>query len=1194
MQPTTPNTDRAARGWIRGILPFIRPRPGNLLLAFGSVVAAGVAGIVLLLVQREVLDLAVVGNLDAMPRPLATVVVLGVLIYVAQRIAVYRELKAANDAQFLVYDAVHRRMQGIDADGQDLPPGQLAARLNVDINTMSRAVALLPKLAGYIVSIVLMTVILMNLDPLLAAVTLLIAPVPLLLARRAQGKIQPATWDAQQCEADVAQLANMAVAGVRVVKALGQEQREIDKMAVASTWLYRARMRLVRLQAIFLPLLDSIGGLAQVVVVVVGGWMMLTSDLTLGTFLVFTVYSGSLVGVVKFIADSTVSLQEASVCARRVLELLELPPAVVEKPGARPLPELRGDIELDRVTFAYPGGAPALDGLTMRVAAGETVALVGVAGSGKSTVVKLLARFQDPQEGTVRLDGADLRDVKLASMRRQVGVVFDDPMLFTGTIRSNIAYGRPDADDAAVIAAAETAGAHDFIAALPDGYSTVVGERGYTLSGGQRQRIALARTLLTEPRMLVLDDPTAGVDAELEREIYRRLREHRADRTIVVVGYRPSTVAVADRVVVLDAGRVVDEGRHDELIERCALYRRLVDPDAAREAALASPPALPPPIESEGPKATTGQDTLDTPVPPPGPFSVRGLLRPYRAAFAVVLALLVVQTGLAVVGPYITREAVDRGILAGSERGLFGAALALVAVNIAGLLIGPLTTWLAGRAGQRVVYLLRQILWTRIVRLPITYYERSRAGRLLTRVINDVEAFSQFASTGLVTAVVSGLTIVGVLVGMVIVNPLLAALVAATTVPFAVLMRLFSRKLAAAYLGAREQVAEANAALQENLAGVREAQAFGQEERQHAEYCRLTRRHLDYRLAAEKLVAATYPVIAFLMGMALALVLGVGAVMLVHGSLTAGELIAFLLWSSNLFPPIVQLGTFFSSDVKRVQVSTKMISMLMADGSAPTGPARSVRPTRIRGELRLSGVRFRYPDTRADVLHGVDLAVPAGATVALVGATGAGKSTIFKLLAGFYDPTAGEVRIDGIDLRTLDIDSFRGRLGYLPQEPYLFAGTIRDNIAYGRPQSTDAEIEAAAHAVGAHEGIRALPDGYLHVVGERGGALSAGLRQLVCLARAYLVDPAIVLLDEATAKLDLATEARVMAAIRTVTRGRTTMLIAHRLQTATTADRIAVVHDGLIVEWGTHDELLAAGGRYASLYEASVRTPVPV
>jgi ATP-binding cassette, subfamily B, bacterial len=1217
MLPTTP----ARRGWVRRLLPYLRLKPFNLALTFVAAVAAGLAATALLLVQRDLLDLAVAGDLLAMYDPLALLIGLGVLNYGAQRVAAYRELKAANDTQFLVYDAVHRRMQYIDADAQSLPPGQLAARLNADIDAMSRAVASVPKLGGALATTAATLALMLSLHPLVGLIPLLIVPLLWLTAARSRRRVRPATWIAQQREAEVAQLATMAIGGVRVVKSLGQEPREIERMAATSGQLYGARLRLIRLRALFEPVLEAIPSLAQVLVVLAGGWLILRDEITLGTLLAFIIYIGQLAGGVKWFADSVVRLQEAGVCAGRVLDLLELPPAVVDDPRAPDLPEARGEVVFDDVRFAYGDGAPVLDGFSLRVAPGETVVLVGVAGSGKSTVVKLLARFHDPSSGAVRIDGVDLREVSLASVRRQVGVVFDDPMLFAGTIRNAIAYGRPDADPAAVEQAARTAGAHDFITMLPDGYDTHIGERGYTLSGGQRQRLALARTLLTRPGLLALDDPTAGVDAEMEREIHRRLRAHLGRRTTLHIGYRASTVAVADRIVVVDAGRVVDSGRHEELMLRCPLYRRLVDPAAAQAAAAAdapderddtgtTPAAWPAPTAPRrrlGPDAKLSRavgrlgperDVAPpvTAVPGPGEtFSVWRLLRPQSGWLVVGAAMLILLTLVELAGPYFVRDGVDNGVLIGSTQGITLAALAIFIANLVGLVLSRPTMILTGRVGQRIVHALRLKVWAHMVHLPVDYYERSRAGRLLTLMVNDVEAFSRFASTGLVTAVVSSLTVVGAAVVMFIISPALAMLVLFSTLPFVLVLRRYNGRIAAAYGQAREHVAEANAALQENLAGIREAQAFGQHERQHTAYRELTRRYLRFRLAAERLAAATYPVVSFLSGLALSLVLAEAAVRLAEGSLSAGDLIGFVLCVAVFFPPIVEFAIFLTSDVKRVAVSTRRIGELMAERVRPTAltavaPAAGSPVARSRGEVRLAGIRFTYPGTPTEVLHGVDLTVPAGTAVALVGPTGAGKSTILKLMARFYDPSAGQVLLDGTDLRDLDAAALHSRLGYLPQEPYLFTGSIRDNIAYGRPEASDREVEAAARAVGAHEGIAALSGGYRHVVGERGGALSAGLRQLVCLARVYLVDPAIVLLDEATAKLDLATEARVLHAIREVTRGRTTIMIAHRLQTAVLAEQILMVSDGGIVEFGTHDELVAADGRYAGLYDASVLT----
>jgi len=314
-------------------------------------------------------------------------------------------------------------------------------------------------------------------------------------------------------------------------------------------------------------------------------------------------------------------------------------------------------------------------------------------------------------------------------------------------------------------------------------------------------------------------------------------------------------------------------------------------------------------------------------------------------------------------------------------------------------------------------------------------------------------------------------------------------------------------------------------------------------------------------------------------------VLGVGAGRVRAGTLTPGELVAFLLYLNQLFSPVQQLSHVFDS-YQQARASMRQVAALLATPTSTPRPASPVPVGRLAGEVRFEGVRFRYPTATGDALAGVDLSVRAGERVALVGETGAGKSTLVKLLARFYDPTEGSVTVDGVDLREIDLDAYRRQLGYVPQEVFLFSGTVRDNIAYGRRDVTEAEVEAAARAVGAHELIARLPGGYLHPITERGRSLSAGQRQLLALARAHLVDPAVLLLDEATSNLDLVTEARVARAMQAVAHGRTTILVAHRLPTAAVADRVVVVDAGRVVEEGTHAELLGRGGHYARLWRA--------
>ncbi len=836
-------------------------------------------------------------------------------------------------------------------------------------------------------------------------------------------------------------------------------------------------------------------------------------------------------------------------------------------------------------------------------------------------------------------------------------MVFEESFLFSDTVRANIAYGRPDATDEEVEAAAAAAEATEFIEALPEGYDTVVGERGLTLSGGQRQRISLARALITDPRVLILDDATSAVDARVEEGIHATLRKVMRGRTTLLIAHRRSTLRLADRIAVVDHGRVVDQGTHEELLERCRLYRLLLAgpgddvegvgaslddddreraPDGVTPSAWASAPALPDgeaarPSVLNGRPAPTGRAALGPGLGPRGAgggggggwmgnlaptpellakvealrpirdvpdvdvaaesrhdptFSLWRFIRPYRWSLGLGLVLVVLDALATLAGPYLIRQGIDHGVVAGSTGALFAASLVFLLVTVADLIDSVAETMVTGRTAERLMFALRVRIWAHLQRLSIGYYEREMAGRIMTRMTTDIDAFSTLLQTGLVSAVVNLFTFAGVAVALCVMNLTLTLSLLTVILPLLAATLVFRRLSSRAYDRARERIAVVNANLQESLSGVRESQAFVQEQRSQHEFRRVARRYLDARLTAQRLVALYFPFVEFLADVGAAIVLGVGYVLIRGHSLSTGELIAFLLYLDLLFSPVQQLSQVFDS-YQQARASMTQIDALMRIDTLTPLPAHPVDPGRITGQVRFDGVEFSYPGTGGrKALAGIDLEIEPGQTVALVGQTGAGKSTIVKLLTRFYDPTAGRVLIDGTDLRDLDLEAYKRQLGYVPQEAFLFSGTIRDNIAYGRPQATDAEVEWAARAVGAHEFIAGLPGGYHHVVAERGRSLSAGQRQLIALARAQLVDPAILLLDEATSNLDLATEARVSRAMGVVARGRTTVLIAHRLPTARGADRIVVLDNGEVVEDGTHEQLLGREGRYAAMWQA--------
>ncbi|MGH8996937.1 MAG: ATP-binding cassette domain-containing protein, partial [Acidimicrobiales bacterium] len=844
----------------------------------------------------------------------------------------------------------------------------------------------------------------------------------------------------------------------------------------------------------------------------------------------------------------------------------------------------------------------------------------------------------------VMVDGIDVRDVTFDSLRRQIGVVFEDAFLFSDTVRANIAYGRPGATDAAVEEAARAAEAHGFIMGLPDGYDTVVGERGLLLSGGQRQRITLARALITDPRVLLLDDATSSIDSRIEEEIHATLRRLMVGRTTILIAHRRSTLHLADRIVVLDRGRVLDSGTHEELLDRCRLYGDLLSgpgDDAEGEGVEAEEEeeALDPVTAAAWDAETNGNGTLASPLPATGPgamgmgrgmgggggmriglsapptpelmeaiealppivdspdpalvaenrklrqpFKFPAFIRPFLPQLAVGVVLVIIDAAAGLVGPSFTGVSVNSVLFHHQETLLWVLSGLFFAVTMIDWADEWIQTFWTGRTSERMLYSMRVRIFAHLQRLGMDFYDHEMTGRILTRMTSDVDTLSQLLQSGLLNALVYVVQFVGVIVILSTRNAHLILIVLTVVPPLAVGTVWFRIQSTRAYDRQRDRISAVNADLQENISGVRVTQAFRRETHNKGNFVGLTAGYRDAGLRSLK-VSTIYFTFATLMGnIAILIVLGVGSQQVHAGTLSIGSLTAFLLYLTLLFAPVQQLSQVFDT-YQQATAGLRKISGVLNHPIDTPQVEHPVDPGRITGAIGFHGVRFRYTGTTAEALAGVDFDVRPGETVALVGETGAGKSTVVKLIARFYDASEGTVTIDGTPITDLDLGAFRRRLGYVPQEPFLFRGTVRDNIAYGRLDATDAQVEAAARAVGAHDFIVGA-GGYLKEVSERGRSLSIGQRQLLCLARAQLVEPAILLLDEATSNLDLSTEAKVNRAMGVVASGRTTVLIAHRLQTAKRADRILVLDGGRVVEEGDHDELVAAGGRYAEMWRA--------
>nr|WP_202032127.1 ABC transporter ATP-binding protein [Corynebacterium haemomassiliense] len=1120
--------------------------------------------------------------------------------------------RLASSSQHWLRTEILRTLHRLDGPGQDtIVTGQIVSRSISDLNQYHMVLANLPMLLTRVVQLALTLAVMLWMDIPLTLMSLALLPLILWEANRSRKTLYAATWVNQHATAELAEHVEQTVSGVRVVKAFGQEQREIDQLDQLGRHLYAVKMRAAKLTARFQPVLSQLPKVALVVTIIAGGMLAIRGQITIGQFVAFTAYLTSMTSMMSMLTNQYVRLQMGMSSFDRLDDVLKLAPAT--EPAAAPA--TGSGLRFNDVHFST-GGNPVLNGFTLTVRSGETVALVGPPGAGKTMAVQLAGGFYQPDSGSVELLNGSASP---AALRQKVLCVFDEAFLFSSSVRENIAMGThlpPDQLDAAVSEAARLACADEFIERLPDGYDTEVGERGLTLSGGQRQRIALARALMAKPEVLVLDDATSAIDAVTESRILGNLREELTDVAVLTVAHRQSTVDHADQVAVVRGGAVVKCGPRDEIMEspeylatmsadtptelpaaptRAELWpevteperERVIVPTTGRASTVNATPELLARVEKL-PEATEQPDLsaerLEQLRTPSSDFHVRDLFRAVRWLIAGTVALLVVGVLADLAFPTLVRAAVDRGIANSDQASLIYTgliALGVVAVAWASMTV---MTVLSSRSGERLLYGLRLRSYAHLQQLGLSYFESRLSGKIMTRMTTDIDTLSSFLQTGLAQAIVAVGSLAGVTVMLVATDGQLA-LVAFAAVPVIALatwgFRHFSKRF---YAAARAQISAVNGEFAELIGGIRVTQTHLAQDHFESRFAQMSDEYRRIRMNSVRLVGLYFPGMQFVSQVMTAVIIGVGATRIADGTLSVGVLVAFTMYLSQLYGPIQQLGQIFDS-WQQATVSFDRIRELLDERT--TVPDTGTRPgahTAASGELSLNDVTFGYSPDSEPVIDGMDLSLSPGSTVALVGPTGAGKSTVVKLLARFYAPVEGAVRASGTNIAEFPLAEWRRALAQVPQESYLFPGTVADNIAYGAAGATDAEVQAAVERIGALGVIGTIPGGFNARVGERGRGLSSGQRQIIALARAEMLTPAVLLLDEATATLDPATERAVLDASDKAMAGRTSVVVAHRLATAARADRILVIDEGRIIEDGCHEDLISAGGRYAHMW----------
>ena len=993
-----------------------------------------------------------------------------------------------------------------------------------------------------------------------------------------------------------------AVQGLATLKAFGQSTARAIALAAKAKALAFGTLWVTAVNSLGRGITDASIAIAAAAALGYGAWRVEAGLMELSTLLIVLMMGVELFRPLRDMRTQLHTGMLGQSATEAIFRVLDASPLVHEPATPEPASKeyTAEGLAFENVTFTYPGEADTThESLSFSLKKGESVGVVGPSGAGKSSIVRLLLRFWDPERGSITIGGRDIRTMTTDDLRRQIAVVNQDTYLFHGTVEDNLRFGKPDATQEEMEEACRLANAHDFISTLPSGYQTVVGERGIRLSGGQRQRIAIARAVLRDAPILVLDEALSAVDAENEAVIQQALFRLMQDRTTLILAHRLSSVIRADRILVLDDGKIVEEGPHDDLMERRGVYWTLMHEQASAPAARSDDFIAPDDVASADRDRDLAARAAAEAEPTHGILRAEGL--GWAGAAEVLLSFVSSERlrlfltfifGVSRVVSFIGVGVLSALVVARIANGEDWTGL-LVWLAIAAPLSGILhwlESWFAHDMAFRLLARMRIKLFDKIDALAPAYLLRRRTGDLSAMATQDIETIESFYAHTVAPAFVAVLTpaiVIGVLVSFgwpmaVALVPFLAIVALSPVMLRGRLDRLGSQ--------AREALGELNAFTADSIQGLGEILAFRQIRERRNTFITIASAVYRARLPFFRDLTVQMAILEVATGLGGLVIIVTGAAMVTSGNLDGSLLPFFTLLAMASFLPVSEIAHVGRQLADTLGAARRLHAVDREPVTIADGPGIDTTRTSGGAAITLEHASYTYPGRIEPAVSDVDLAIPAGSTVALVGPSGAGKTTMAHLLMRFWDCDEGRITLDGDDIKDYRLDDLRSHTALVAQDTFLFNDTLKANILIARPDASDDDLKDAIANASLEDVVASLREGLDTRLGERGARLSGGQRQRVAIARAFLKDAPILILDEATSHLDAVNEMAVRRALTRLMTDRTTLVIAHRLSTIRNADIIVAMENGRIVEQGSHDDLASGDGLYSRLVRHQMAT----